>query len=90
MSRVFVSTTIGLFELISEASFMSPFAYVCSKLGVSFNTSMWMDHTNFQKLGLLKGSIGVSSDLTTQMGVTKPNLFISCVRASISLVKSLT
>ena len=36
----------GLFECISEPNFRSPFAYMCSKPGVSFNTSMWMDHTN--------------------------------------------
>ena len=42
-SRVFVSTTIGLF---GEPNFRSPLVYVCSKPGVSFNTSMRMDHTN--------------------------------------------
>ena len=45
-SKVCVRATIGLFECISEPNFRSPFAYVCSKPGVSFNTSMWMDHTN--------------------------------------------
>ena len=45
-SKVCVRATIGLFECISESNFGSPFAYVCSKPGVSFNTSMWMDHTN--------------------------------------------
>ena len=45
---------------------------------------------NFQKIGTLEEPICVSSDLTTKMGVTKPNLFISCASASISLVKSLT
>ena len=39
---------------------------------------------NFQKLGAFKGTNCVSSDLTTKVGVTKPNLFISCVSASIS------
>ena len=41
-----------------------------------------MDHTNkpinFQKLEAFKGTNYVSSDLTTKVGVTKPNLFISC------------
>ena len=45
-SKVYVRATIGLFECISESNFGSPFAYVCSKPGVSFNTSLWMDHTN--------------------------------------------
>ena len=45
-SKVCVRATIGLFECISEPNFRSLFAYVCSKPGVSFNTSMWMDHTN--------------------------------------------
>ena len=45
-SKVCVRAAIGLFECISESNFGSPFAYVCSKPGVSFNTSMWMDHTN--------------------------------------------
>ena len=45
-SKVCVRATIGLFERISEPNFRSPFAYVCSKPGVSFNTSLWMDHTN--------------------------------------------
>ena len=45
-SKVCVRATIGLFECISKSNFGSPFAYVCSKPGVSFNTSMWMDHTN--------------------------------------------
>ena len=45
-SKVCVRATIGLFECISEPNFRSPFAYVCSEPGVSFNTSMWMDHAN--------------------------------------------
>ena len=45
-SKVCVRATIGLFECISEPNFRSPFAYVCSEPGVSFNTPMWMDHTN--------------------------------------------
>ena len=45
-SKLCVRATIGLFECIGEPNFRSPFANVCSKPGVSFNTSMWMDHTN--------------------------------------------
>ena len=55
-SKLRVRATIGLFECIGEPNFRSPFAYVCSKPGVSFNTSMWMDHTNFQKLEAFKGT----------------------------------
>ena len=58
-SRVFVSATIGLFELISGPNFRSPFTYVCSKPGVSFNASLDGSHKqtiNFQKIGAFKGT----------------------------------